>query len=284
MSAEALIEKYRTEALEKAQAEQEAQSRNRENLKKRIAQLAILRKAKENYDAKNQSEANDLKKKESDDLARALQSEDLKPAKIYQIMSERHMAEMKNLEDNFLREKEIEKRVRENEIRIDRENLKKDISDPNELEKFDRETERLILAANDAKKDQLELFEQKNKLKMKQMKEIEDILVQFDPEVAMRLQAEKDARNLEALEEESRRAAMEVFQRDIDAKKAEKRQKIQELEKKQKESEKILDEELKKASEKDMKRLAKREEIENRKVENEMKEKVIIFYFFNIKI
>ena len=206
-----------------------------------------------------------------------MQSEDLNPAKIYQIMSERHMAEMKNLEENFLREKEIEKRVRENEIRFDRENLRKDISDPDELEKFDHETERLILAANNSKKDQLELFEEKNKLKMKQMKEIEDILVQFDPEVAMRLQAEKDARNLEALEEESRRAAMEVFQRDIDAKKAEKRQKIQELEKKQKESEKILDEELKKAAEKDMKRLAKREEIENRKVENEMKEKVIIF-------
>ena len=37
------------------------------------------------------------------------------------------MAEMKNLEENFLREKEIEKRVRENEIRIDRENLRKDI-------------------------------------------------------------------------------------------------------------------------------------------------------------
>merc|ERR1712136_397248 len=163
-----------------------------------------------------QSEANDLKKKESDDLARAMQSEDLNPAKIYQIMSERHMAETKNLEENFLREKEIEKRVRENEIRIDRENLRKDISDPHELEKFDRETERIILAANNSKKDQLELFEEKNKLKMKQMKEIEDILVQFDPEVAMRLQAEKDARNLEALEEESRRAAMEVFQRDID--------------------------------------------------------------------
>ena len=213
-----------------------------------------------------------------------MQSEDLKPAKIYQIMSERHMAEMKNLEENFLREKEIEKRVRENEIRIDRENFKKDISDPYELEKFDRETERLILAANDPKKDQLELFEEKNKLKMKQMKEIEDILVQFDPEVAMRLQAEKDAKNLEALEEESRRAAMEVFQRDIDAKKAEKRQKIQELEKKQKESEKQLDEELKKASEKDMKRLAKREEIENRKVENEMKEKVMILLFVKLKL
>ena len=49
--------------------------------------------------------------------------------------------------------------------------------------------------------------------------------------------------------------------------------------KKQKDSEKILEEELKKASEKDMKRLAKREEIENRKVENEMKEKVMILLF-----
>lgn len=180
--------KYRQEALDKFNQDQEAQNINKANLKKRLAQLASMRRAKESTDSASLAKTEELKKKESDDLARAMQDDDLNPAKVYQILSERHLAEMKALEENFLREKEIEKATIENEIKFQRENLRNHISDPEQLEIFDKETAALVLASNDPKKDQLELFERKNELKMKQMKEIEDILTQFDPETAMRLQ------------------------------------------------------------------------------------------------
>jgi len=71
-----------------------------------MAKLALLRMAKKEREAQENRNRKHQKAEENKKLAEAAQTDSLDPATIYKILSERHLAEMKQLEQNFFNDKE----------------------------------------------------------------------------------------------------------------------------------------------------------------------------------
>ncbi|CAG5112709.1 Oidioi.mRNA.OKI2018_I69.chr2.g6892.t1.cds [Oikopleura dioica] len=236
--------------------------------------LAALKAAKRAAEAA-------AKKKREEDLAR--ENEEFAniaggaadPAEVYRIMAKRHAREMEDLEQAFFRDQEMAKLEKQNKIREERMKLRENITDPEELAKFDAETERLLAeAAKMTPEDQLELIRRKNELKERQMKEVQDALEKLSPEYAMKLDAERKAQQKAEMEKASREEAAKAMALEIERQKKEKLRRLEQLEAEQRRKDEEMAKKAQEEAAAERAKLEKRKAMEEKRLEQKTQSKI----------
>jgi hypothetical protein len=272
--AEKLMQEHLRKAQDQYESETMKKQQERDALRQRMKDLAALKAAKRAAEAA-------AKRKREEDIAREnsefakIADEETDPAEIYRIMAKRHAREMEDLERAFFRDQEMAKLEKQNKIREERMKLREKITNPEELSKFDDETERLLSeAAKITPEDQLELIRRKNELKERQMKEVQDALEKLSPEYAMKLDAERQAQKKAEMEKASREEAAKAMALEIERQKKEKLRKLEQLEAEQRRKDEEMAAKAKSEAEAERAKLEKRKAMEEKRLEQKANSKI----------
>ena len=235
------------------------------------AELEALQAAEQARIAAEEQKRVDMLAAEKCLFDEALKRGELTPADVRKILASRHSEETADLK----RKLQVEREVARAQVAKDRAELRLTVAD-NDLEQFDSETNQLLQASEVQLTEDLDAIRLLSELNDRQMKEIEEAMISFCPEVQARLQFQADEANADDAEAAKRAKKTQELKAQFEKEREAKLKKLKELEAEKDRITKETEQEIAAMQAKEAQKLAKKQELAEKKAEQQAKQRAAV--------